>query len=173
MDNLLQPLFRFLILPVVEIVVFLLPLILCGTVIRFLKSRVDDALINGFGRLPYYFFAVLGTPLHELSHLAACLLFRHQVRRYSIFSPDRSGRLGFVEHAYDPQSLYQRAGCFFIALAPMSAGFAVLYGALVLLFPEIRLDARRLYVTGLDAEAARAVFAALRESLGYFWRFFS
>jgi hypothetical protein len=55
----------------------------------------------------------------------------------------------------------------------MFTGFAVLYGALVLLFPDIRLDARRLYVSGLDAEAAKTVFAALLESLGYFRRLFS
>jgi len=132
--------FQFFLLPVIEVLLFLLPLILLGALVRILKNRIDDILFNDAGRLPYYFFAALGTPVHELSHLIACLLFRHQIRRFSLFFPDKSGRLGYVEHLFDPGSLYQRIGCFFIGLAPIAGGGLVLYFFTLWLYPGLKFD---------------------------------
>jgi hypothetical protein len=69
----------------------------------------------------------LATALHEAGHAAFALLFGHRVSRVKWFDFDaEDGTLGKVEHDYDPTSLYQRVGRFFIGVGP------VLIGALVL-----------------------------------------
>lgn len=132
--------FQFFLLPVLEVLLFLFPLLFLGAVVRFLKGKIDDILINDAGKVPYYVFAAVGTPVHEMSHLLACFLFRHKVRRFSLFFPDKGGRLGYVEHLYDPGSLYQNAGCFFIGLAPIAGGAAVLYFAALWFYPSLKFD---------------------------------
>jgi hypothetical protein len=162
MEKYIALLFQFLVLPVLEIAVFFLPLIFLSLVIRLLKERIDRLLINDFGRPPYYLFAALGTPIHEFSHLVMCLFFRHRVKRFSLFHPDRNGRLGYVEHAYDPGSPYQRAGCFFIGLAPLFGGAAALYVLTRLFLPN----------TAFYDEVPFTVFKLKQESLNLIFPFF-
>ncbi len=72
--------------------------------------------------------AWLGVPVHELSHAIACKIFGHRIEKLSLFSPDRTtGKLGSVSHAWNKRNLYQQAGRFFIGLAPLAGGSAVLW----------------------------------------------
>jgi|GEM_PF-458617 len=72
--------------------------------------------------------AWLGTPVHETAHLVFCWIFRHRVNQVKFFSPDKeSGTLGYVNHSYNPRSLYQSIGNLFIGLAPLFVGAAVIY----------------------------------------------
>jgi len=121
---------------------FLLPLLLFGLLIRTLKNRIDDILLNEVGQWPYFLFAAIGTPIHEASHLLTCLIFRHRIKRFNLFFPDKNGRLGYVEHLYDPKSLYQRIGCFFIGLSPLLGGAALLYLLTRLFYPELPFNGR-------------------------------
>ncbi|WP_411281682.1 hypothetical protein [Gemmatimonas sp.] len=81
-----------------------------------------------FGRrIHLYFFGLLGTIVHEGSHVVACVLFRHRVHRIKWFDPQATaGALGSVEHSYDPASAYQRVGTIAIGIAPLVVGAAVI-----------------------------------------------
>lgn len=81
-----------------------------------------------FGRrIQLYLFGLLGTVVHEGSHVIACLLFRHRVHRVKWFDAQATdGALGSVEHSYDPASAYQRVGTIVIGLAPLMVGAAVI-----------------------------------------------
>jgi len=81
-----------------------------------------------FGRrLQLYLFGLLGTVVHEGSHVMACLLFLHRVHRIKWFDPQATdGALGSVEHSYDPGSAYQRVGTIAIGIAPLVVGAAVI-----------------------------------------------
>lgn len=88
-----------------------------------------------FGRrIQLYLFGLLGTLVHEGSHVIACVLFRHRVDRVKWFDPKATdGALGSVEHSYDPSSAYQRVGTIVIGIAPL------VVGAIVILFAAQRL----------------------------------
>ncbi|MBQ8431269.1 MAG: hypothetical protein IJX28_00140 [Clostridia bacterium] len=84
-----------------------------------------------------YATGVIGTPIHELSHAVACLLFRHKIQEMRLFQIDReSGVLGYVSHSYNPKSLYQRVGNYFIGVAPILVGTLFLCWMMKLLLPE-------------------------------------
>lgn len=70
-----------------------------------------------------YIFGIIGVPIHEFSHYIFCLLFRHKVHEVKFFSPNlKTGVLGYVNHSYNPKSIYQRSGQVIIAIAPMIVG---------------------------------------------------
>lgn len=126
-------LYKFAMLPVAYSFILLSPFILFGLIIRIIKGKLDYLLLERFGRIPYMLFAAIGTPVHELSHLLTSLFFRHKIKRFSLFSINAEGRLGYVEHAYDTNSVWQRGGCFFIGIAPIISG-AMMIVLLVYLF---------------------------------------
>ena len=81
-----------------------------------------------FGRrLHLYLFGLLGTIVHEGSHVIACVLFRHRVYHVKWFDAQATdGALGSVEHSYDPTSGYQRVGTVVIGIAPLVVGAVVI-----------------------------------------------
>ena len=103
-----------------------------------LVSSGVNRLGAGILGMPFYYLTFPGTVIHELSHAAMCLLFRHRVTEMKLFAPDRhSGTLGYVNHRFDPSSPYQVIGNFFIGLAPIIAGSLVIYfAATVLVTPS-------------------------------------
>jgi hypothetical protein len=80
-----------------------------------------------FGGKAIYLSAWLGTPIHELSHAAICLLFGHKIQRLVLFNPDSRGTLGYVNHAYNNRNVWQVMGNFLIAIAPLFGGLFALY----------------------------------------------
>lgn len=82
-------------------------------------------LTRAFGWWSVLWTGWIGVPIHEMSHLVACKIFGHRISSLSLFSPDpRSGTLGYVSHTWDHRSRYQRAGNFFIGIAPVAGGAA-------------------------------------------------
>ncbi|MGY0276604.1 hypothetical protein [Limosilactobacillus fermentum] len=65
----------------------------------------------------------IGIIIHELSHLIVALLFRHQIKGVALLRIPRPNdgdtSLGYVQHAGQTTSLYQRSGNFFIGVAPL------------------------------------------------------
>lgn len=83
--------------------------------------------------------------VHEfiLGHAFFCLLFRHRIVTMKLFSPEDNGTLGYVQHQYDPHSIYQRTGNFFIGTGPIWGGLFLLYVLSRLLLPQDMLSTGR------------------------------
>ncbi|MCO7176359.1 hypothetical protein NIE32_09555 [Sporolactobacillus kofuensis] len=98
-------------------------LIVFGFLFGLLERETNSRMIRTFGIKGIYFTAWLGTPIHELSHVVMCLVFRHKVTEVKLFQaigPD--GTIGYVRHTYRPDRLYQRIGNLFIGIAPLIGG---------------------------------------------------
>ena len=69
-----------------------------------------------------YLTAFIGTPVHELSHALLCVLARHKIHEIKLLQLNGSSQLGYVHHSFNPKSLYQQCGRFFIGMAPIFGG---------------------------------------------------
>lgn len=108
----------------------------------------------------------LATALHEGGHAAFALLFGHRVRHVKWFDfSAEGGTLGRVDHDYDPSSVYQRAGRFFIGVGPVVLGAIVLAVAARLLVGAEGSSAHSL-PAGHGAATPRATFDLLAAQLG-------
>jgi hypothetical protein len=131
------------------------PALLLIALLSWLSGYVGLFASRALGRSTYYFlFGWLGTLVHELGHLVAALLFRHQVGSFHPFTLDPKARVqGSVGIRPFYASLYQSFGLFFFGIAPVLFGSLIIYLALYLLFhgqmAEIwRMIDRRSAVTG-------------------------
>lgn len=117
-----------------------LTIILSLGIIGFFMHYCTDTLRNRIslkvGSHFFIYFTCVGTVVHELSHALMCIIFNHKINKISLFSPQADGVLGFVEHSYNRQNLYQRIGCFFIGVAPLVGGIVSIYFLSILLLPE-------------------------------------
>lgn len=74
---------------------------------------------NRLTRLLYYTFGFIGVPCHEISHALAAWLFGHKVTKIKLFGIGEGGLSGYVLHSWNPRSLYQRQGLFWIGISPL------------------------------------------------------
>lgn len=84
-----------------------------------------------------YATGLIGTPIHELSHALFCLIFFHKIEEIKLFQIDEeSGVLGYVNHSYHKKNIYQLMGNYFIGIAPIICGTAIIYLATKFLLPN-------------------------------------
>lgn len=102
----------------------------------FIQRLAFDLAMRQFGGRSIYISAIVGTPIHEISHALFCLPFRHKIVEIALFKPDGNGTLGYVHHSYNPASLWQVIGNFFIGIAPLFGGTATIYILTDLLLPN-------------------------------------
>lgn len=139
-------------------VVFAFSLILYG-----FQKLNKHLLVSQFGFRSLYPTAVIGTPIHELSHALLAALFRHEIGKIQLFAPDpKTGVLGFVQHGYR-NTIYQICGCFFIGIAPLIVGAAVIFLANALFFPDVN----SLFLA-IDERAISGGFSTLFSSFIFF-----
>lgn len=148
----------------------LLSLVTHNLFFRLSGTRVMNKTIS---RRIYKAFGLIGTPLHELSHLIMSLVFGHRIVSVDLFGFRGTAQ---VQHAYNSRSTYQLVGNFFIAIAPLI--FSILTIKLLLLtdlnmnvylasnpfesFKVVLMDVPRLLVGIVSAtEAWRLVVAGL------------
>ena len=114
--------------------------ILFAVTLYWLEKRTFDLLSQVFGYIAViYSTGWIGTSAHELGHALMCLVFGHRITKLSLFRPDfDSGVMGSVSHSYNAKNLYQLVGNFFIGVAPLITGSALLVGAVLLFFPDYR-----------------------------------
>lgn len=108
-----------------------------------------------------------GVMLHEFSHALLCVVFRHRITDFALFSPQKNGNLGWVAHKWNPRSLWQNIGCFFIGVAPIAFGVAAIVFLTLLLLPAESLPFPPLPGSGL--EAFRFQFRTTFLALCRFW----
>lgn len=169
---------------------FLQLLFTVGVITLFgLLTHIVNALFYraaGGGRVVCYVTGVIGTPIHEGSHALMCLLFGHRITEIKFFQIDKeSGVLGYVRHTYNSRSVYKQAGNFFIGVAPVLLGNAVIL-LLMFLLARNAFDGVNAAVTeGVSREGAAlaagvfvaigksflAIFSPLNFANGWFWLF--
>ncbi len=119
--------------------VFILITYAFGILYAAVSNAYRRCLIAAAGWTGFCVLGAIGVPFHELSHLITALIFNHNVTDFALFRPlkgRKDGNLGYVNHSYDKNSLYQRAGNFFIGAAPMLFGAGLLTFLLYLAVPE-------------------------------------
>ena len=108
-----------------------------GFILSKLQEWTQTEYMNSVGWRGILWTAWIGTPIHEAGHAIMAKLFRHRIERFAIFAPNRnSGELGAVDHSFNPRSLYQRLGNFFIGAAPMIFGSLALFLLVRYLLPN-------------------------------------
>ncbi|MDR0880879.1 MAG: hypothetical protein LBN09_09365, partial [Clostridioides sp.] len=109
-----------------------------GVVFNVIEKLNNEHLYYAFGRRGVVVTGFIGTVVHELSHYALCLVFRHKVTEVRLFRPVKSeydGVLGYVKHKYNRESFYQNLGNFFIGIAPLIGGTLSIFFIFKLLLP--------------------------------------
>ncbi len=115
----------FLYLPLIFMIV--LVLLMAGMAILVMLHQILSHSLGGrifqsaFARGLFYVSAFFATPVHELSHAVMALLFGHKIQHIQFFQLGHDGRLGYVDHSWNRNSIYQSVGLFFIAIAPILA----------------------------------------------------
>lgn len=112
-------------------------LILIGMILGIIEKRSNFYIQSAFGRKGIMLTAWIGTPIHELGHLLMCYLFRHKINEFKLFDlRARDGVLGYVNHSWNPKSLYQNIGNFFIGMGPIFSGTAALITGMYIFLPD-------------------------------------
>ncbi len=134
-------------------VIMLLMTYLFGFIYMFVVGLNNKYIQRNFGRMGYIVFACIGTPFHELSHFIMAKLFGHKVTKAVFFQPREAfhgGTPGYIRHSYNQKSLYQRAGCLPISIAPMVFGALAIYLTIHLCYPETFISVMDALERGTD-----------------------
>lgn len=137
-------------------------------VLYVLQRMVCFVAVKKFGNKSIYLSAIIGVPVHELSHYFMCLLFGHKVSKIALFEPDGHGTLGYVVHSYNPNNVWQVFGNLFIGLAPLAGGAFAIFILTELILPngdaliEVVLSSSESFYNVSDIQS---FFAALIDEL--------
>ena len=108
-----------------------------GFLLGMIEKRTSRNLMKKFGEKSIIITGIVGTSIHELSHYVMAKIFFHKVTGIKLFTLKiKSNELGHVRHSYNKNSYYQRAGNFFIGIAPIVFGTAIIILLFRLLLPE-------------------------------------
>lgn len=112
-------------------------------VVGFLISQINKLFYRTVEQKRGFCYAtgIIGTPVHELSHALMCILFGHKIVEMKLFQIDEeTGVLGYVNHSYNPRNIYHRMGNYFIGVAPIVGGTALIYLVIRFLLPATYTD---------------------------------
>ena len=111
--------------------------VIAGFILGFLKELICQYMQYALGFGGILITAWVGTPVHEAGHALLCYVFGHNVMDVKLFNPNsENGVLGYVNHSYNPKSIYQKIGNFFIGIAPILSGTGVIMILFRLLLPN-------------------------------------
>lgn len=119
----------------------------------------------------YFFYvpALIGVPVHELSHYIMAKILRRNVTKVVLFQFSSKGQLGFVEHKYN-QSVISHIANLAIGCAPLLGGTTSIYCITLLLAPELssNFDINRFLGSLQDQFFGSAVWAFICSSIALF-----
>jgi hypothetical protein len=122
-----QHMVRLIVLSLYEMLILGITVLIAAMVLDLINRSLGGCILRRFGSGAYLATTAVSTGLHELSHAMMCLFFLHRIESIAIFSFDpATGRSGYVRHTWHASSAYQKAGNFFIGIAPMITGVALL-----------------------------------------------
>jgi hypothetical protein len=124
-------------LSLVELFFLLGFLIGVGFLLGVLEKSSNKFLYKTFGPRGVLATAWIGTPVHELGHLLQCFIWGHRVTKVKFLQLNNpNGVLGYVEHQYNPNSIYQQIGNFFIGMGPIFSGIGALVLGMYVMVPD-------------------------------------
>lgn len=127
-----------LIITIFEIVCLVGSIVVVGFILGFLREKSIKNFYKAFGRKSIYITGFIGVPIHELSHAIVAIIFRHQITEIKLFQLNsEDNTLGYVNHRYNPKSIYQQIGNFFIGIAPILGGTISIGILMYFLIPSI------------------------------------
>lgn len=119
MNFLIELIFRTLI----ETIYLVGTVILIGFILGVLRNNTIKNFQRSFGSRAVMITGFIGVPVHEISHGLLAVLFGHKITKVKLLQrPDENGVMGYVRHSYNPKSIYQQVGNFFIGIAPIFGG---------------------------------------------------
>jgi len=112
-----------------QIIILLGPLLILAVLMNLVSKQTKKYSFLLFGTKTYlYIFGWLGVSIHELGHALFCILFKHKIEKMVLFQPNGTGgALGYVNHSYNKNSIYQNIGNLFIGIGPILLGSILLY----------------------------------------------
>lgn len=114
--------------------------LLFGYIYSIIEKNNTKYILSTFGSSGILFTGIIGTTIHELSHIIMCFLFKHKISNFQLFNfkgYKYEETLGYVSHKYNDNSLYQKSGNFFIGIAPLIFGTLFMILSFKLLLPDL------------------------------------
>lgn len=109
--------------------------VIFGFIFNLIENKNNQLIQQALGEKVIIFTGFIGTVVHEISHMIMALIFNHKIVKIELFRPRKykeDGILGFVRSTYNPNSIYQQVGNFFIGIAPMIFGTLTIWLLLII-----------------------------------------
>lgn len=149
--------------PIIETIYLTGMIILIGLILGILRNNSLKNFQRSFGPNAIMITGFIGVPIHELSHAIFALLFRHSITDIKLLQkPDGNGTLGYVKHSYNPKSIYQQIGNFFIGIGPILGGLISLIVLMKVLLPYsyaefIKISNSNLSISNLNIDIIKGI----------------
>jgi hypothetical protein len=162
-DDFVELLKTLLLKPCIETLYLTGMIILIGLLLGILRNNSLRNFRRSFGSNAIMITGFIGVPIHELSHAIFALLFRHSITDIKLLQkPDESGTLGYVKHSYNPNSIYQQIGNFFIGIGPILGGVISLIVLMKVLLPHsyaefIKISNSNLNINNLNMNVVEGI----------------
>lgn len=112
-------------------------IILIGFILGVLRNNSIKNFQRSFGSNAVMITGFIGVPIHELSHAIFAVLFGHKITKIKLLQkPDENGIMGYVQHGYNQNSIYQQIGNFFIGIAPIFGGVFSIIALMKFIIPR-------------------------------------
>ena len=151
---------------VVETLYLIGMMIFVGFILGYLREHSMTNFQRSFGEKAVMITGFIGVPIHEISHAIFAVVFKHKITKIKLFQKkDAQGILGYVNHTYNPKSIYQQIGNFFIGVAPIIGGIAAIIGLMRVFIYNVYSDfinvsINNLQVTAITEGAIKNVFSS-------------
>jgi len=93
-----------------------------------LLSLLSQFFVCLLGKRIVVIIGIVGVPVHEMSHMVACILCNHKIKGFALYKPSLDGTLGYINHEYR-RSWISPLCLLLIGMAPLIGGWLV-FGAL-------------------------------------------